>query len=61
MKQQRKWLYAIPLVCAAVFTAINPQPIYAIFGIGDVVFDPSSGSLLRRPERSESRLCEVLC
>jgi hypothetical protein len=42
MKQQRKWLYAIPLVCAAVFTAINPQPIYAIFGIGDVVFDPSS-------------------
>ena len=42
MKNNRKWLFAIPLVCVAVFTAINPQPMYAIFGFGDIVFDPSS-------------------
>ena len=46
MKNNRKWLFTIPLVCAVVFTAINPRPMYAIFGIGDIVFDPSSWASL---------------
>ena len=35
-------LLAVPLALAILFVAINPQRLYAIFGVGDVVFDPTS-------------------
>ena len=41
-KQLRKRWYLAPLVLALVFVALNPIRLYAIFGFGDIVFDPSS-------------------
>jgi len=32
----------VPLVLASGFIALNPQRLYAIFGLGDIVFDPTS-------------------
>lgn len=44
MQRTKKLLCAIPLVCVIAYVGLNPTPAYAIFGIGDVVFDPSSWS-----------------
>lgn len=41
MTMQRKWV-AVPLLLGMGYVAVNPAPVYALFGIGDVVFDPSS-------------------
>ncbi len=41
MKLQKKWM-TVPLLLGIGYLAINPQPMYAIFGMGDIVFDPSS-------------------
>ena len=42
MKVARKWMAALPLLFGVGYLAINPSPMYAIFGFGDIVFDPSS-------------------
>jgi hypothetical protein len=31
-----------PLLLGIGYLAVNPQPLYAIFGVGDVVFDPTT-------------------
>jgi len=41
-RAKKKWLFAVPLVLGCGYLAVNPQPMYAIFGMGDVVFDPTS-------------------
>jgi hypothetical protein len=41
MKIQKKWL-AVPMLLGAAYLAINPQPLYALWGVGDIVFDPDS-------------------
>ena len=40
-KLKKKWL-AVPLLLGLGFLALNPARLYAIFGVGDIVFDPSS-------------------
>lgn len=41
--QVKKKLFAVaPLLAGALYFAVNPQPLYAIFGFGDIVFDPTS-------------------
>jgi hypothetical protein len=45
-RAKKKWLFAVPLLLACGYLAVNPQPMYAIFGIGDVVFDPSAWASL---------------
>ncbi len=42
LQKNKKWFVAVPLLLGLGYVAMNPQPIYALFGIGDVVFDPSS-------------------
>jgi hypothetical protein len=42
IRAKKKWLFAVPLVLGCGYLAVNPQPMYAIFGLGDVVFDPTS-------------------
>ena len=42
MKRQHKRWMALPLLAGLAYFAVNPQPVYAIFGLGDVVFDPTS-------------------
>ena len=42
MKRTRTWLFVLPLACGLSYLALDPTPAYAIFGIGDIVFDPSS-------------------
>ena len=42
MKTNRKWLFAVPLLLGCGYLVVNPQPLYAIFGLGDVVTDPGS-------------------
>ena len=41
-KFQKKWIAATAMVVGAGHLLINPEPMYAIFGLGDVVFDPTS-------------------
>jgi hypothetical protein len=45
MKMQNKWM-ALPLLLSIGYLAVNPPPMYAIFGFGDIVFDPSSWASL---------------
>lgn len=42
MQMKKKWFVATPLLLGALYLAVNPQPLYAIFGFGDIVFDPTS-------------------
>jgi hypothetical protein len=42
MKVNRKWLFTVPLLLGCGYLAVNPAPAYAIFGVGDIVFDPTS-------------------
>ena len=42
MKINRNRILATALVVCGGYLAVNPQRLYAIFGIGDVVFDPTS-------------------
>lgn len=43
MKQVRKrWMVVLPLLLGIGYFAVNPQRLYALFGVGDIVFDPSS-------------------
>jgi hypothetical protein len=46
MKTTKKWAFAVPLILGCSYMAMNPQPVYALFGIGDVVFDPTSWAAL---------------
>jgi len=46
MTFKKKWLFAVPLLAGLGYVAVNPLPVYGIFGIGDVVFDPSSWTSL---------------
>lgn len=41
MKFQKKFL-AVPLLLGVGFLLINPAPMYGLFGLGDIVFDPTS-------------------
>ncbi len=41
MRLKKKWL-AVPLLLGIGYLAVNPQPLYALWGIGDIVFDPTS-------------------
>lgn len=34
------------MLLGVAYLAVNPQPVYAIFGVGDIVFDPSSWASL---------------
>jgi type IV secretion system protein TrbJ len=42
MKLQKKIWFAAPLLIASAYLAVNPRPLYAIFGFGDIVFDPTT-------------------
>jgi hypothetical protein len=42
---QKKWL-AVPMLLGVGYLAVNPPPLYALFGVGDIVFDPSSWASL---------------
>jgi hypothetical protein len=33
---------AVPMLVGIGYLAVNPKPLYALFGMGDVVFDPTS-------------------
>jgi hypothetical protein len=46
MTFKKKWLFAVPLLAGLGYVAVNPPPMYAIFGFGDIVFDPSSWASL---------------
>ena len=39
---KKKWLFAVPLVLGVGYLAVNPSRPYAVFGMGDIVFDPTS-------------------
>ena len=41
MKIQKKFL-AVPLLLGIGFLAVHPQAMYGLFGLGDIVFDPTS-------------------
>jgi hypothetical protein len=41
VRLKKKWL-AVPLLLGIGYLAVNPQPLYALWGIGDIVFDPTS-------------------
>jgi hypothetical protein len=45
MKMKKKWM-ALPVLIGIGYLAMNPPPAYAIFGFGDVVFDPTSWATL---------------
>jgi type IV secretion system protein TrbJ len=38
---RKKWI-AVPVLLGLGYVAVNPQPLYALFGLGDVVFDPTT-------------------
>lgn len=42
MQMKKKWIMAVPLLLGLSYLLVNPSPLYAIFGFGDIVFDPSS-------------------
>jgi hypothetical protein len=42
MTFKKKWLFAVPLVAGLGYLAVNPVPLYAFLGLGDIVFDPTS-------------------
>ena len=42
MKMRHKWIAMLPALACVGYLALNPEPLYAIFGLGDVVFDPTS-------------------
>lgn len=42
MRIKKKWLMTAPLLLGFGYLAVNPQRMYALFGFGDIVFDPSS-------------------
>jgi type IV secretion system protein TrbJ len=46
MGKTRKWLFAVPLLLGIGFLAVNPQRMYALWGMGDIVFDPDSYATL---------------
>ncbi len=43
---KRKILVAVPLLCGIGYLAVHPVALYALFGLGDVVFDPTSYATL---------------
>ena len=44
--QKKRWLVAVPLLLGIGYLAVNPRPLYALFGMGDIVFDPTSYATL---------------
>jgi hypothetical protein len=44
--KKKKWMIAVPLLLGIGYLAVNPQPIYALWGFGDIVFDPDSYATL---------------
>jgi hypothetical protein len=44
--QRKKWIVALPLLLGIGYLAVNPRPLYALFGMGDIVFDPTSYATL---------------
>jgi hypothetical protein len=44
--QKKRWLVAIPLSLGIAYLAVNPRPLYGLFGMGDIVFDPTSYATL---------------
>jgi hypothetical protein len=46
MQRKKKWILAVPLLLGIGYLAVNPPRLYAIFGFGDVVFDPTSYATL---------------
>lgn len=46
MHMKKNWMTVVPLVLGMGYLAVNPQPILALFGFGDIVFDPSSWASL---------------
>jgi hypothetical protein len=46
MKRKTKWMAAVPLLLGIGYLAVYPSRLYAIFGFGDVVFDPTSYATL---------------
>ena len=41
MKLRSKWM-VVPVLLGVGYLAVNPQPLYALFGLGDIVFDPTT-------------------
>jgi hypothetical protein len=46
LQKKMKWFAAVPLLPGIGYLAVNPPPLYALFGFGDIVFDPSSWATL---------------
>ena len=46
MQTKRKWVVAVALAWGIGYLAVNPPALYALFGFGDVVFDPTSYATL---------------
>ncbi len=46
MKTKKNWLAAVPLLLGTGYLALNPQVVYGLFGVGDMVFDPTSYATL---------------
>ena len=46
LKRHKKWIAALPLLLGMGYLAVNPPAMYALFGFGDIVFDPSSWASL---------------
>jgi hypothetical protein len=46
MRLKKKWIAVAPLLLGIGYVTVNPQPMYALFGVGDIVFDPSSWASL---------------
>src|ERR1700739_2988376 len=42
MQIKKTWIMTAPLLLGIGYLAVNPQRMYALFGFGDIVFDPSS-------------------
>ena len=60
MTFKKKYLFAVPLVAGLGYLAVNPLPVYAIFGIGDVVFDPTSYATIGKIWSSSALLVRSL-